>query len=480
MEQAKKILVELSSDQQAPYLSHPRRRELLGQLKVLGRDQKTAPPIWTESAIKTLSSIAYKSLDEETSREALRVIANAGLLAANTRQMIADNGGGPGAAAKLKTGNVDDEFLAGRILFVMTYDSKLDYDDLVQNHGLADSINAAIQRHSKHFSKKSKRPKAPMSDMEMMAFIEVLKLIFNITHFYPHLAASFSKSIPNIFKVLTRIGQHLPNGVLNPPMRPPVNYMINALLNLDLADEKGQQLRLLGTNAVFPAFDHRHNANHLITILDNALVAYKSHEMEALLNPLLTLIRRVYEIAPPDVKKWMSWLLLPAEEERNMPIGEAETLASRLLRLSTTHTSTAIRGNISSMFFELSDKNASQFVRNVGYGFAAGFLMSHNIQMPKDAMDANAAGDEGPPINPITGQYLDKEKPAKGPAMTNEEKEREAERLFVLFDRLKATGVVNVENPVREAYQSGRIQELPDDATDDEDSEDEKNGKNGK
>ena len=48
------------------------------------------------------------------------------------------------------------------------------------------------------------------------------------------------------------------------------------------------------------------------------------------------------------------------------------------------------------------------------------------------------------------------------PEMTQEEKEREAERLFVLFERLKKTGVVNVRNPVEEAYRSGRIEELSD------------------
>jgi hypothetical protein len=31
------------------------------------------------------------------------------------------------------------------------------------------------------------------------------------------------------------------------------------------------------------------------------------------------------------------------------------------------------------------------------------------------------------------------------------------------WDRLKATGVMNVENPVEAAYRSGRIEELADD-----------------
>ena len=36
------------------------------------------------------------------------------------------------------------------------------------------------------------------------------------------------------------------------------------------------------------------------------------------------------------------------------------------------------------------------------------------------------------------------------------------------MDRLKATGVVDVKNPVEEMYRSGRIQELPDDEEEDE------------
>jgi hypothetical protein len=43
--------------------------------------------------------------------------------------------------------------------------------------------------------------------------------------------------------------------------------------------------------------------------------------------------------------------------------------------------------------------------------------------------------------------------------MTDEEKEREAERLFVLFERMRSVGV-GVENPVRTAQQSGRFEEL--------------------
>lgn len=76
--------------------------------------------------------------------------------------------------------------------------------------------------------------------------------------------------------------------------------------------------------------------------------------------------------------------------------------------------------------------------------------MSHDLPAPEfslqsDSLDA-AAGDtedlgetltrvDGQDINPITGQRTDMEPVDTGPEMTDLEKEREAERLFVLFER---------------------------------------------
>ena len=100
--------------------------------------------------------------------------------------------------------------------------------------------------------------------------------------------------------------------------------------------------------------------------------------------------------------------------------------------------------------FELSDKDATSFVRNVGYGFASGFLMTHDLPIPANAAEGWSTGQngeqaediaekvtnvDGNEINPVTGQRRDMEPVDMGPEMTDEEKEREAERLFVLFER---------------------------------------------
>jgi len=58
----------------------------------------------------------------------------------------------------------------------------------------------------------------------------------------------------------------------------------------------------------------------------------------------------------------------------------------------------------------------------------------------------------------VTGQRLDAEPVPDMSEMTEEEKEIEAEKLFVLFERMRRLGVG--ENPVRAAQQSGKFEEL--------------------
>lgn len=267
--------------------------------------------------------------------------------------------------------------------------------------------------------------------MELMALSETLKLLFNITHFHPDLIAHFSKVIPNLFKILVR------RGIPKPPLTAPINFLINALLNLDLVDTKEEQQEQPDQTAVFPAFDPKCNARHLIDILDKAIITYPEAELDTTIAPVLTLIRRIYEVAPEGVKTTMETMILPTPSERNKPIGKSDTLSSRLLNLTTSALTPNLRGSISAMMFELSHKDPATFVQNVGYGFASGFLMSNNITMPEEVMKAHAGSDtmQGVPVNPITGQRLDKEEHVEEAPMTQEEKEREAERLFVLFER---------------------------------------------
>ena len=98
---------------------------------------------------------------------------------------------------------------------------------------------------------------------------------------------------------------------------------------------------------------------------------------------------------------------------------------------------------------------ATLLISQVGYGNVAGFLFNKGIvtgpPSSGEASTSNSADPEGPQINPITGAIEEERADIE---MTEEEREREAEKLFVLFDRLERTGAVPPEaNPVRRAIQ---------------------------
>ncbi|KAI9642403.1 hypothetical protein NHQ30_009207 [Ciborinia camelliae] len=415
--------------------------------------------------IETLSRHAFNSPSKTTCRNALRCLANALLLKPDTRQTLVSLGYDARACTLLKdrNGSVDDEFLLSRIIFLTTYGTTINIENLIDQYHLADTISHNIANHAKLYNAKQKKVKQ-LDPMEDMALVESLKLLFNITHFCPQRNSSFSQALSHILSIL-----HKREMIPNTPLEPPIAQLINTLINLPLEDPGN-------ISVLFPKANSHFHVEKFIELLDHSINKYKDEELEQLVSPLLTLIRKLYEIGPPEVHHFMQAALLPSEKDREHPVGRGESLSARLIQLSTSLMAPQVRESISALLFELSEKDASTFVQNVGYGFASGFLFQHNVPIPGNALEAwstennksdgqtRPSQDSGKAVNPITGQLLEAETKVDVPQMSQEEKEREAERLFVLFERLKKNGVITATNPMEEALHQGRFEELEDDA----------------
>jgi hypothetical protein len=141
--------------------------------------------------------------------------------------------------------------------------------------------------------------------------------------------------------------------------------------------------------------------------------------------------------------------------DRNLPLGQSQSLSSRLLRLVTNAFTPTLREAIFAFIFILLDSSPAALVDSIGYGYASGYLFSHNIAVPKGLQFGKSPKGD---INPITGQRLEAEPIPQLEDMTDEEKEREAEKLFVLFERMERLGIT--QNPVRTMQQSGKFEEL--------------------
>lgn len=418
------------------------------------------------------------------------------LLSPPTRQAFVDLHYEMKLCQRLKNDNREDEFLVSRLIFLTTYGANLDFENMIDTLRLGEIICHNLARHAKQYEEthkverrqtdrsssssikdekaakkdkkalekasKDKKKSAPIEPdpMEDMALTETLKLFFNITYFCPSRTDALSPAIPHILRLILK-------RTVDPvkPMEPPMGQLMNALINLNLEANEA---------FFFPRSDPKCYAERFIQLLDMTTTAYPEKDLEKEASPILTVMRKIYAIAPQPVKLHMRMLLLPTEEDRAQPLGQSDTLSSRILRLSTSPVCPNARETLSNLLFEMSDKDAKNFVQNVGYGFASGFLFQHNVPIPENAMEAwSTSGSEGKEsmearsstssgaplqrqntmgsvgrtpsnngrvgtssgaVNPVTGQLLDSEMPIKN-NMTRDEKEREAERLMVLFDR---------------------------------------------
>ena len=383
------------------------------------------------------------------------MLCNALLLNPDTRQVFVSLGFEGKACEKLKSDSPDDEFLVSRLLFLTTYGTDIDLAKLIDDHDLAKSVAEALGRHARRLSSKApgKASPDPMADM---ALIETLKLQFNVTRFCDTHVDAFTPTIPHIVALLRTLD-------IQPtaPLSPPIGSLINALMNLNLTHPLAQSSlcppESEGSDLLGPT-------NRLIHLLDLSLKTCPDSELEQTITPLVCVLSSIHELATKStagddaaasatnptldkVRQLIRSSLLPTESDRSNVLGKGDTLASRLLRNSSNPVAPELRNAISHLLFDMSDRDASRFVKNVGYGYASGFLFQNNIPLmpenPAEAFtsggggggDGVSGGKHGKPVNPITGQFLEAEKSPEMPEMTDEEKEREAEKLFVLFER---------------------------------------------
>lgn len=116
----------------------------------------------------------------------------------------------------------------------------------------------------------------------------------------------YYRSVPNLFAILRE--RELPEF----PLASHVKFVINALLSLDLSP---------CLDSIFPVSKTAQNVERLIEILDKAtqeqytkLDVKEETSFDENGSPLISLLRKIREIAPDEVKSYMKTMLLPSEE----------------------------------------------------------------------------------------------------------------------------------------------------------------------
>ncbi|KAJ6516512.1 guanine nucleotide exchange factor [Mycena sanguinolenta] len=183
-----------------------------------------------------------------------------------------------------------------------------------------------------------------------------------------------------------------------------------------------------------------------------------SDSLDDELSPLVVLITRLCIADEAFRTRTRDWLV-PVDLDRSAAAGSLESrpdMLGRCLRLLGSVYHARLKDSVGEMLFAMCDSDATTLSTLLGYGNVAGFLFNKGIMSapPPPATTSSAAlsAAAADHINPITGTA--QEARAPDPEMTPEEKEREMEKLFVLFDRLERTGTLPPsQNPIRKAME---------------------------
>ncbi|KAI0786524.1 guanine nucleotide exchange factor [Abortiporus biennis] len=178
-------------------------------------------------------------------------------------------------------------------------------------------------------------------------------------------------------------------------------------------------------------------------------------QLDDIVCPLVILLTKLCSADESARNRMRQWII-PDDLDRTSPLEGRADLLGRCLRLLACVHHPRLKDSVGEMLFAICDSDPSTLASYVGYGNVAGFLFNKGIlSAPPRPATGPSTTPSGVPIDPITG-VAQVEKPLI--EMTDEEKEQEAEKLFVLFDRLERSGALPPEqNPIRKAAREGRL-----------------------
>ncbi|KAG5513489.1 hypothetical protein PMAC_000921 [Pneumocystis sp. 'macacae'] len=421
------------------------RYNSISRLKSLVTDISCAKIIGSKRGFLILFQLAFSDPTIlQKSADAARCIFNTMLLYSDSRDIFIENDGIQHIMKEytnflklplINEDSFDFMFIYTRILFLLTTQPGKAMTTLMEL-GIFQVINQYLEYFETYLKSSNVWRKQNISTIQ-----EYMKLLFNLVR------GETNESLVNILSLI-----RLLNLSLSHSNQQLTFEIVNCLLNLPIAEFLNPEncpeycieelLKILDTLLLSIDLGVHSNDQSPSVNLDSAT--------ETKILSLITFFRKILKHSTEPIETLLAFHLLPQSKDREHILGRGDTLSSRALRAMTVPFP-LIRESISWLLYELNHSDG-----NIGFGYASGFLVSQGIPFTSpDSKDFQAT--DG--INPITGQTLEAERMALSsfPEMTEEEKERDAERLFVMFQRLEKNGVLSVKNPIKDILQSGRF-----------------------
>lgn len=272
------------------------------------------------------------------------------------------------------------------------------------------------------------------------------------------------------------------------PVAPPLTYVIHCLISIPVSPT----LRpvWLSSDPQAPNILH-----HALDLLDAAFAHYLPGSIDLndptteeitktllaqenfgdvtlcdLLSPLVIFVTQLSSYDEAS-REYVRQRIVPDDLDRTTPLDERPDLLGRSLQLLGSLNHSTLKAAVGELLFAMADSSrtcATIRIRNmqltgrcvpaavlcdlVGYGHVAGFLHDKGVlAAPTGSSNVRRVIPPGASIDPVTGMIASK---PELPDLTDQEKDQEMEKLFVLFNRLEKTGaVLPDQNPMRKVFQ---------------------------
>nr|XP_057918719.1 synembryn-A isoform X2 [Doryrhamphus excisus] len=295
-------------------------------------------------------------------------------------------------------------------------------------------------------------PSAPPISLETsQRIIEILKILFNVTHrthrqtpseadaaLYRHLVAILHLCMTRkclLLEDTDELQGHTVNLLSALPLQC-LDVLLMVPLELDSEQYQGVNMDFVHT---------------LLMFMERRLEA--GDKVKEKLTPVLNLLTESCR-AHKETRHYIRKYILPPLRDVSQRPEEGCTLKSRLIRLMT-HLDTDLKHCAADLIFVLCKENVRRFVKYTGYGNAAGLLATRGLLggPASSAFSSNAlySSDSDSDteeyrqvkdrINPVTGR-VEREQADHMEGMTEEEKEEEAKRLIRLFNKLSRDNII--------------------------------------
>ncbi|KAI9179911.1 hypothetical protein H9P43_005243 [Blastocladiella emersonii ATCC 22665] len=421
------------------------RTALLTALKLAARETQLGAPLYASEGFHALAVLAGLSDDGADSprpdaacaNEALKI--NSNLLLLNRQaamNVFAHEQCLPRLIemSKSESASLETTFLVFRVMFLVT--ASPDHVETI--------TKAGVDHYASTIDRILAAPDSPPPFTRAATVSEVLKTIFNLQSFTgadhdtpsPIFPAATMRAAA---RVLTAFPLATPNPLAPPHshavhvlMCGPAGWCTPALVRVLAKDILEVELALL-----FPLV----RGNDSKVVRDDSVASPDER-----VPPLMHLLAQVYEREPAagsDVRRAVVDALTPADLDRSKSAEQGRSVTHFLIRLLTNVEFPRIREATETLLFAVCDKDASKMVAYTGLGPAAGFLVNRGLLTP----DVLKGHGRDPAVNPITGQTEREAMAEAWNQMTDEEKEAEAEKLFVTFERLNKLGVIKAVDP---------------------------------